>query len=126
VKLAAALFAAMVAIAAVSFLVGRSGRLAQCTDSPVAEVRSPDGRIVATRFEHACRDGARTTTQVALRTAADPFAPTDFNVVLIADGRIAISLEWRDDHTLLASTAAKILDRRPAWRSISVVIETSR
>jgi hypothetical protein len=123
VKLAAALFAAMVAIAGVSFLVGRSGRLAQCTDSPLAEARSPDGRIVATRFEHACGDGARATTQVALRTAADPFAPSDLNVVLIADGRTPIALEWRDDHTLLASTAANILDRRPTWRSISVILE---
>jgi hypothetical protein len=126
VKLAAALFAAMVAIAAVSFLVGRSGRLAQCSDVAAFEAKSPDGRIVATRFEHTCGGAARATTQVALRTAADPFAPTDRDVVLIADGRVPVALQWRDDHTLLASTDAKILDRRPAWRSISVVIEPLR
>jgi hypothetical protein len=125
-RLAAALFAAMVAIAALSFLVGRSGGLAQCTDVPLAEARSPDGRIVATRFEHACGGAARVTTQVALRTTADPFVATDRDVVLIAEGRVPITLRWRDDHTLVASTSALILDRRPGWRSISVAIEAPR
>jgi hypothetical protein len=123
VKLAAALFAAMVAIAAASFLVGRSGRLAQCTDTPEGEARSPDGRLVATRFEHTCSGSSRTTTQIALRGAADPFAPTDDDVVLIADGHPSIALRWRDDRTLLASTDGKILDRRSAWRSVAVMVE---
>jgi hypothetical protein len=125
-KLAVALFAAMVAIAALSFLVGRSGRLAQCTDVAMREARSPDGSLVATQFEHNCGGGARTTTQVALRTAADPFAPTERDVVLIAEGRAPVELRWRDDRTLLASTAAPILDGRTAWRSISVVVEPHR
>jgi hypothetical protein len=124
VKLAAALFAAMVAIAAASFLVGRSGRLAQCTDTPEGEARSPDGRLVATRFEHTCSGSTRTTTQVALRGAAEPFAPTDHDVVLIAAGRVPVALRWRNDRTLLASTDAKILDRRTAWRSVAIELWT--
>jgi hypothetical protein len=121
VKLAALLFAAMMAIAALSFLVGRSGRLARCTDVPLGEAKSPDGRIVATRFEHACGDSAPATTQVALRNASDPFAPSETDVVLIAEGRVPVALSWRDDHTLLATTPGKILDRRAAWRSVSIV-----
>jgi hypothetical protein len=125
VKVLGLLFGAMLLVAGATAILSRM-HLGSCVDLPVHEEASPDGRFVATHFDHTCT-GAMTATEVALRAAAMPFGiPAPEDVVLIAAGRPPVDLSWRDERTLVARTDGKILDQRPSWRSVGVVIQAVR
>jgi hypothetical protein len=125
VKLLGLLFGAMLLVAAATAILSRM-HLGSCVDLPVHEETSPDGRLVATRFDHTCT-GAMTATEVALRPAPMPFdTPAPEDVVLIAAGRPPVDLRWRDGRTLVAKTDGKILDQRSSWRSVALVVQAVR
>jgi hypothetical protein len=125
VKLLGVLFGAMLLAAFATAILSRM-HLGSCVDLPTHEELSPDGRFVATRFDHACT-GAMSATEVALRPAPMPFGtPAPEDVVLIAAGRPPVAVNWRDGRTLVAKTDGRILDQRESWRSVSVVIQVVR
>jgi len=125
VKLLGLLFGAMLLVAVATAILSRM-HLGSCVDLPVHDEPSPDGKFVATRFDHSCT-GATTATEVALRAAPMPFGtPAPEDVVLIAAGRPPVDLSWRDGRTLVARTEGRILDQRPSWRSVGVVVQAVR
>jgi hypothetical protein len=126
VKLLVQLVLAMAVVAGATAILARM-HLGSCVDLPVHDEPSPDGRFVATRFDHSCTGSTIATTEVSLRAATLPFGtPAPDDVVLIASGRSAVDLSWRDGRTLVARTAGTIVEQRPSWRSIAVVIQTIR
>jgi hypothetical protein len=125
VKLLGMLVGAMLLVAFATAILSRM-HLGSCVDLLVHEEPSPDGRFVATRFDHTCT-GAMSATEIALRVAPMPFdTPAPEDVVLIAAGRPSVAFSWRDGRTLMAKTDGKILDQRQSWRSVSVVIQVAR
>jgi hypothetical protein len=126
VKLLLQLVLAMLLVAAGTAVLARM-HLGSCVDLPVHDEPSPDGRFVATRFDHSCTGSTMATTEVALRPAMLPFGtPAPEDVVLIASGRPPVDLGWRDGRTLVAKTGGKIVQRRPSWRSVAVVVQAVR
>jgi len=126
VKLLLQLVLAMLLVAGATAILARM-HLGSCVDLPSHDEPSPDGRFVASRFEHTCTGSAMATTEIALRVATLPFGtPAPEDVVLIASGRPPVELSWRDGRTLVAKTAGKIVEQRPSWRSIGVVVQAIR
>jgi hypothetical protein len=126
VKLLVQLVLAMLLVAVATAVLARM-HLGSCIDLPVHDEPSPDGRFVATRFDHACTGSTVATTEVSLRAAPLPFGtPAPEDVVLIATGRPPVELIWRDGRTLVAKTAGTIVEQRPSWRSIAVVVQFMR
>ena len=125
-KLLVQLVVAMLLVAVATAILARM-HLGSCIDLPVHDEPSPDGRFVATRFDHTCTGSTVGATEVSLRAAPLPFGtPAPEDVVLIASGRPPVDLSWRDGRTLVAKTAGKVVEQRPSWRSVGVVIQAVR
>jgi len=122
VKLVAALFGIMLAIAAASFLVFRTASGSGCEDLVVEEVTSPNGRNVAARVSHRC-GRAPTAIQVALRPTGTTFAPDERSTVFAARDPAPVQLRWQDGQTLVVeSTSESLIAPRTEWRNVAIVL----
>ncbi|HEX9579200.1 MAG TPA: hypothetical protein VF993_15710 [Myxococcales bacterium] len=117
-KLLLALFAAMLAIGAVSFWFWRAApAIAPCEERVLSEATSPDARFVAAAYQRRCAESV--TTHVALRPAGSSFKPR--GDVFVAAGLARVALRWPEERQLVVeSPAERILVQETSWRSVAV------
>ena len=118
-KLLAALFVLMLAIALASFWVWRrSPEAAPCSSHEIEGSLSPDGRAQADLFEVRCADTL--TTHVALRSKDAPQAAR--SDVFIARGSVPVRLRWTGARELtVQSGAEQIFVQEGRWRDVAVI-----
>ncbi len=117
-KLLLALFAAMLAIGAVSLWFWRAApQVSPCDDEVLSEAASPDARFVAAVYQRRC--AAAVTTHVALRPIGVKFRP--HGDVFVSPGQTRIALRWPEERQLLVeSPAQRVLLQESSWRSVAV------
>jgi hypothetical protein len=123
-KLAAGLFALMLAIAGVSFWAWRAAPVpAPCIDRDVTSALAPDGRTLAEVFEQRC--GESVATHVSLRPADSPLLMR--SDVFIAAGTPAVRLFWNEPRELVVeSPAERVMVEESGWRSVRVRLRRVR
>lgn len=115
---------------AVLALLVATAMLGGCLDSPcdsdvVSEVRSPDGRRVATVFQRGCGATARTATVVALRDAGAAFdGGRSDDWVLTIDDTIPVELDWPAPGRLDVRHAPsdRVRLERAHWNDVAVSV----
>lgn len=117
-KLLLALFAALLAIGAISFWFWRAApAVSPCEERVLSEAASPDARFIAAAYQRRCAESV--TTHVALRPAGSSFKPR--GDVFVAAGLARVALRWPEERQLvLESPAERILVQETSWRSVAV------
>ncbi len=116
-KLVAALFGLMLAIAAVAGFVFLRGEPSDCDDRALEETRSPDGRIGAMVYERRCGD--ERTTRVKLWLVGNPRTPSD---VWVAAGAAAPHVRFSGARAVAVEEPAgpRPLLVEGAWRDVTI------
>lgn len=94
-----------------------------CDASVVGEATSPDGKYLATSILTNCGATTPFGTDVVVREAGTWFGLGEREVVLSANTKIKVNLNWQDDRTLLIEYEdRKVLSRSDnPWRDVSFV-----
>ena len=115
------LTALMALVAASAWWFWKHGAAFECVDSVVEEVASPDGKLVAARYERTC--SSNIATHVALRARGEAFKPaSDLDDVYVAMGRPRLLVEWREGGLRLTADAPSVIPERKRWRQIAVQV----
>ncbi len=116
-KLVAALFGLMLAIAAVAGFVFFRSAPGDCDDRAIEEARSPDGRVGAMVYQRRCGD--ERTTRVKLWLVGDPRTPSD---VWVIGGAAAPHVRFSDARLLVVEEPSGLrpLLLESAWRDVTV------
>ncbi len=89
------------------FLQGCAPRF-DCNDQIKAELKSPDGKFIATYYERDCGATTDTATRINLRLNSAKFS-ADEGQVFISEGQFQVKLVWDGDTSL----RIECLDCRP-------------
>ena len=112
----------MFAIGGVAYLVYRNASSLECEDKVIEELPSPDGKVVAARFEQSC-GGDSVATHVQLRVGGTVLKPDSRDAIYISGGRPRVQLKWTSPRALLleAGQQSQAPDK-PQWRNIKITV----
>lgn len=95
-----------------------------CSDTILAEEKSPDGRYIATLFERDCGATTDFSTIVNLREINSKFDPDD-GTIFVVSGRHPVKLIWKSEVELLViCKSGEVFRSEPAWQNIKVSYKT--
>ena len=117
--LLALLAAVMLLVGAGAYWLWKHGGALECVDRVIEEVPSPDGSVIAARWERAC--GGAVATHVSLRAGGSPFATDELDEVYVAKARPRVAMHWEDAASLAIDASERsISSERRRWRNITV------
>lgn len=94
-----------------------------CGNTVKSEVRSPDGKYIATLFERDCGATTDFSTIVSIRESSTEFKPDDLGVFVVK-GQPKIDLAWDGEAGLRlhckACRAEEIFRQQRAWKDINI------
>ncbi len=121
-RFAGVLLLIMLAIGAGAYVLSRNGGALECVDTPMEELPSPDGKVVAARLERSCGGGSL-ATHVQLRAAGAILKADTRDAVYVVAGRPPIKLQWTGDRALLVEARQPSLaPDKPQWRNIRIAV----
>jgi Family of unknown function (DUF5412) len=94
-----------------------------CEDAVKREVRSPNGKYIATLYERDCGATTNFSTIVSLRASMDKFNGEDGRV-FVAEGQFQVNLVWEDDMNLRIECSGcrskDIFKQERKWKNIGI------
>ena len=94
-----------------------------CEDAIKREVRSPNGKYIATLYERDCGATTNFSTIVSLRASTDKFNGENGRI-FVAEGQFQVSLVWKDDMNLRIECSKcrsnDIFKQEMNWQDISI------
>jgi hypothetical protein len=120
-ELLTALFAVMLVVGGGAWLFWKHGAAFDCADRVVEEVPSPDGALIAARWERSC--GGDVATHVSLRPRTLSFEPSDPDDVYVAKGAQAVAVRWDGPASLAVDAPVpSVIGERTKWRNVAVAV----
>ncbi|MEM7482380.1 MAG: hypothetical protein AAF481_14480 [Acidobacteriota bacterium] len=111
-------------LAALMFLACQPSITGGCSNTVIAESKSPDGQYSATFFERDCGATTDYSSLISLRESNKDFDTEDVEIVVAIDGRSDIQMQWTSRRSLWIDPGdSEVVRHNGRWRDVQVSVK---